>query len=151
MCIGMFRRVSYVPFGWNLFERWKNLYGHVWEKYFKDHRRVLEEGPKGMPKTAHDSPTNYWQSTPCRYVEDLLVVDVRLRLTIGRGESKYKTQTQTTNQQDGSLVKGRVVVWKPSVSMSSCAGSLLSEGWQCNLYTLPNKSICSSLKVFWVF
>ena len=66
----------------------KFLYEHVWvrnvqENIPKDHPRVLEEGPKLVPKTVQDNPTNVLKSTPTGLVDSPLVVNHRFKLISG--------------------------------------------------------------------
>ena len=71
----------------------KLMYKHIWvgkvlENILKDHPRVLEEGPKLVPKTAQDSPTNRWRSTPSGSVDAPLVRSHQLGISGGIGEIK---------------------------------------------------------------
>ena len=62
--------------------------GNIRANIPKDHPRVLEEGPKLVPKTAQDSPTNRWHSTPSGSVDAPLVRSHQLGISGGIGEIK---------------------------------------------------------------
>ena len=84
LSIVMFHRVLRVFFGEIHVTGDKLIYNHVWVENVqanipKDHPRVLENGPKVVPKTIQDSPTHTWQSTPRGLVDAPLVVSYLFR------------------------------------------------------------------------
>ena len=77
-----------------------------------------------VPKTVNDSPTNGWQSIPNGSVDAPVVGYHQLRLRSGGDKAHDRSQSQTTYQQDGPLVKGWTIYVQPSMGSSPCAGSL---------------------------
>ena len=87
---------------------------------------VLNEGPELVSKAAQDSLNHEVNRHAVGHTMPHWWFIIIFYLSMKDERPTTRPNSQTTEQQDGLLVKGRAVVWQPSVRHFLCVASLLS-------------------------